>query len=65
MTKIAIYNFFGKQLYVHEVLFESLVKLAQEKRLVRCTDCSDMTIAVDLDVNHQTNKMIQDQHYRY
>ena len=36
-----------KRKYVHEVLVNSLVKLAQEKRVVRWTDRPDMTIAVD------------------
>ena len=34
--------------YVHEVLVNRLVKLAQEKSVVRWTDCTDMTIAVDI-----------------
>ena len=39
-----------KQKYVHEVLVNCLGKLAQEKSVVRWTDCPDMTIAVDWDV---------------
>ena len=31
------------------------IKLAQEKSVVRLTDCLNMTIAVDLDVNHKPN----------
>ena len=42
-----------KQKYVHEVLVNRLVKLAQEKRVVRWSDCPNMTIAVDLDIKHQ------------
>ena len=33
-----------------------LVKFAQEKSVVRWTDCPDMTIAVDWDAKHQTNQ---------
>ena len=33
-----------------------LVKLAQEKMVVRWTDHSDMTKAVDRDVKNQTNQ---------
>ena len=43
---------------MHEVLVNCLFKLAQEKRVVMCTDRPTMTIAVDLDVkqqNKQTN----------
>ena len=42
--------------YVHEVLVNCLVKLAQEKSVVRWTDRADMTIAVDWDVKNQTNE---------
>ena len=35
---------------MHEVVVNCLVKLAQEKSVVRCTDNPDMTIAVDWDV---------------
>ena len=38
--------------YVHEVLVNCLVKLAQEKSVVRWTDRPDMTIAVDWDVKN-------------
>ena len=44
-----------KRKYVHEVLVNRLVKLAQEK-VFRLTDRPDMTIAVDWDVKHQTNQ---------
>ena len=59
-------NFFGrsadsrrvvvsyKRKYVHKVLVNRLVKLAQEKSVVRWTDWPDMTIAVDWDAKHQT-----------
>ena len=40
--------------YVHEVLVNRLVKLAQEKHAVKWTDHLDMTIAVDWDVKNQT-----------
>ena len=36
-----------KHRYVHEVLVNCLVKLAQEKSVARRTDYPDMTIAVD------------------
>ena len=39
--------------YVHKVLVNLLVKLAQEKSVVRSTDCLDMTIAFDRGVKHQ------------
>ena len=39
-----------KRKYVHKVLINPLVKLAQEKSVVRRTDHPDMTIAVDWDV---------------
>ena len=45
-----------KQKYVHEVLVNRLVKLAQEKSVVWCTDRPNMTIAVDWDVKHQTKQ---------
>ena len=45
-----------KQKYVHEVLVNSLVKLAQEKSVVRWTDRPDITIAVDWDVKNQTKQ---------
>ena len=37
-----------------EIDHESLVELAQEKSVVRFTDCPDMTIAADWDIKHQT-----------
>ena len=40
-----------KQKYVHKVLVNCLVKLAQER-----TDRPGMTIAVDWDVKHQTKQ---------
>ena len=42
-----------KQKYVHEVLINRFVKLSQEKSVVRWTDCLNMTIAVDWEVNHE------------
>ena len=45
-----------KQKYVHELLVNRLVKLAQEKKLVRWTDRLDMTIVVDWDVKNQTKQ---------
>ena len=44
-----------KQKYVHEVLVNRLVKLAQEI-VIRWTDHFDMTIAVDWDVKPQTKQ---------
>ena len=42
---------------MHEVLVNCLVKLAQEKRAVRLTDCPNMIIAVDWDVlNYKPNR---------
>ena len=35
---------------MHKVLVNRLVKLAQEKRVVKCSDRPDMTIAVDWNV---------------
>ena len=43
-----------KRKYVHEVLVNCLVKLAQENSVVKWTDGPDMTIAVDWDLKHQT-----------
>ena len=44
---------------MHEVLVNCLVKLAPRKKsVVRLTDHHDMTIAVDLDIKHQTKKLI-------
>ena len=50
---------------VHKVLVNCLVKLAQEKSVVRRTDCLDMTIAVDWDVkpqSKQTNQEASNEH---
>ena len=41
-----------KRMYVHQILVNRLVKLAQLGELT----CPDMTIAVDLDVKHQTKQ---------
>ena len=38
----------------HKVLINCLIKLAQEKNVVRLTDHLDMTIAVDWGVKPQT-----------
>ena len=43
-----------KRKYVHKVLVNCLVKLAQEESVARWTDHPDMTIAVDWDVKNQT-----------
>ena len=43
-----------KRKHVHEVLVNCLVKLDQEKSVVRWTDRSNMTIAADWDVKQQT-----------
>ena len=43
-----------KRMYVHEVLVNCLVKLAQEKSVVMWTDLPDMTIVVDWDVKNLT-----------
>ena len=39
---------------MHKVLVNRLIKLAQEKCVVRGNDPPNMTIAVDLDIKHQT-----------
>ena len=44
-----------KRKYVHEVLVNSLVKLAQEKSDVMLTDHPNMTIAADQDVTQHPN----------
>ena len=49
---MVVVSYKGK--YVHLVLVNCLVKLAQEKSVVRWTDHPNMTIAVDWDVKHQT-----------
>ena len=46
-----------KQKYVHKVLVNLLVKLAQIKSVVWLTDRLDMTIAVDLDLKPQTKQI--------
>ena len=48
--------FSHKQKYVHEVLVNSLVKLGQEKSVVRLTIRPDMTIAIDWDVKQQNKQ---------
>ena len=48
-----------KRKYVHEVLVKRIVKLAQEKKCGLVNDCSDMTIAVDWDIEHQTKQTKQ------
>ena len=47
-----------KPKYVHEVLVNILVKLAQEKCVVKCTDRPYMTIAVDWDVKPQMKQTL-------
>ena len=42
--------------YVHEVTINCLVKLAEEKSVIRWTDRHNMTIAVDWNVKHQTKQ---------
>ena len=42
--------------YVHKVLVNPLVKLAQEKSVVKWTDRLDMNIAVDWDIKIQTKQ---------
>ena len=55
-----------KRKHVHQVLVNHLVKLVQEKSVVRRTDHPDMTIAVDWDVKHQTKQTKnQDEHAFY
>ena len=39
---------------MHKVMVNCLVKLAQEKSVVRLTDHLNMTIAVDRDIKQQT-----------
>ena len=45
-----------KRKYVHKVLVNCLVELAQEKTVVLWTDRPDMTIAVGRDVKNQTKQ---------
>ena len=47
-----------KRKYVHKVLVNCLVKLAQEKSVVRRNDHPDMTIAVDWEVKNQTKTVL-------
>ena len=48
-----------KRKYVHEVLVNCLVKLAQEKNVVRQTDRPHMTIIVDWDIMHSTRQTLR------
>ena len=48
-----------KQKCVHEVLVNHLVKIAQEKRVVRWTDRLNMTITVDWDVKNKIKQTKQ------
>ena len=43
---------------MHKVLVNRLVKLAQEKSVVRQTKPPNMTIAVDWEVKHQTKQKL-------
>ena len=45
-----------KRKYVHKILVNCLVKLAQEKSVIRCTDHPNIIIAVDLDIKNQTKQ---------
>ena len=45
-----------KQKYVHEVLVNHLVMLAQEKFVVGWTDRPDMTISIDWDIKNWTKQ---------
>ena len=47
-----------KRKYVHEILVNRLVKLAQEKIVVRLTDGLDMTMTVDWEVKPQIKQNI-------
>ena len=40
------------------ILIHHLVQLAQKKSVARCTDCPDMTTAVDWDIKRQTKQTI-------
>ena len=51
-----IVSYMYKQKYVQKVLVKGIVKLAQEKSVVRSTVHLDMTIAVDWGVKHQTKQ---------
>ena len=43
---------------MHKVLVNRLVKLAQEKSVVRSTDLLDMTISVDWEIKPQTKQTL-------
>ena len=43
---------------LHKVLVNHFVKPAQEKSVVRWSDCPDMTIAVDWDIKQQNQSRI-------
>ena len=45
-----------KRKYVHKVLVNELVKLVEEKSVVRGTDRLNMTIAVGWEVKHQSKQ---------
>ena len=45
-----------KRKYVHKVLVNRLVKLAQEKCMNKSTDSPNMTISVDWDIKHQNKQ---------
>ena len=47
-----------KRKYAHKELVKCLVKLAQEKSVVRLTECPSMAIAVDWDIKNQTSKQV-------
>ena len=54
-----------KQKYMHEVLVNRLVKLAQEKSVVRWINRPDMTIAVGWDVKLETKTVTdKNMHFR-
>ena len=42
---------------MNKVLVNRLVKLVQEKSVIRWTDCPYMTVAVDWDIMHQTKQL--------
>ena len=44
---------------MNEALVKGFVMLAQEKSVVRLTDRLDMTTAVDLDINHKHNNLLE------
>ena len=53
-SRNVVVSYKGK--YVHKVLVNRLVKLSQEKSVVRLTDDPNMTIAVDLNIKHLTKQ---------